>query len=162
MLPETMINTETQVLKQLESARQAGKKIVATNGCFDILHIGHLRYLEESKKMGDILVVGINSDASVKALKGNNRPINNQDDRAELVCGLKPVDYIIVFNELDACNFLEKVKPHIYTKGGDYSTDELKKWPEHKTAEQLGCKIEIINLVEGKSSSNTINQINHA
>jgi glycerol-3-phosphate cytidylyltransferase len=154
--------TEKNVLTEIELARQAGKRIVATNGCFDILHIGHLRYLEESKKLGDILVVGLNSDTSVKSLKGASRPINNQADRAELLLGLKPVDYVIIFEETNACNFLKDVQAQIYTKGGDYQPDDLKNWPEYQTALELGCKIEIINLVEGKSSSKTINQINNA
>jgi len=153
---------EKDVLNQLEHARQAGKRIIATNGCFDVLHVGHLRYLQESKNLGDILVVGLNSDSSVKALKGSSRPINSQLDRAELLLGLKPVDFVIIFEETDACNFLNKVKPDVYTKGGDYSPEELKKWPEYKTAQQLGCKIEIISLIEGKSSTQTINKINDA
>jgi glycerol-3-phosphate cytidylyltransferase len=154
--------SENEILNQLELARQSGQRIVATNGCFDILHIGHLRYLEESKNLGDILVVGLNSDSSVKALKGPSRPINNQLDRAELLVGLKPVDFVIIFEEENACNFLKKVKPDIYTKGGDYKPDELKKWPEYKTAQDLGCKIEIISLIEGKSSTQTITKINDA
>jgi len=154
--------SENEILNQIERARQAGQRIIATNGCFDILHIGHLRYLEKSKKLGDLLVVGINSDLSVKALKGPSRPINNQADRAELLLGLKPVDFVIIFEETDACNFLKQVKPDVYTKGGDYSPDELKNWPEYKTAQLLGCKIEIISLIEGKSSTQTINKINDA
>jgi rfaE bifunctional protein nucleotidyltransferase chain/domain len=154
--------SENKILNLIERARQAGQRIIATNGCFDILHIGHLRYLEKSKKLGDLLVVGINSDLSVKALKGPSRPINNQADRAELLLGLKPVDFVIIFEETDACNFLKKVKPDVYTKGGDYSPDELKNWPEYKTAQLLGCKIEIISLIEGKSSTQTINKINDA
>lgn len=154
--------SENEILNHIKRARQAGQRIIATNGCFDILHIGHLRYLAESKKLGDLLVVGINSDSSVKALKGPSRPINNEIDRAELLLGLKPVDFVIIFEETDACNFLKKVKPDVYTKGGDYSPEELKNWPEYKTAQLLGCKIGIITLIEGKSSSQTINKINDA
>ena len=132
------------------------KKIVATNGCFDILHVGHLRYLEASKKLGDYLVVGLNSDSSVKQLKGESRPINSEEDRKELLLGLKAVDEVIIFNETEACEFLKKVKPDIYTKGGDYSLEEVKNWPEYKTAQELGCKIELIDFVEGKSSTKII------
>lgn len=135
------------------------KKIVATNGCFDILHVGHLRYLEASKKLGDYLVVGLNSDSSVKQLKGESRPINSQEDRKEMLLGLKAVDEVIIFDEIDACEFLKKVKPDIYTKGGDYSPEEMEKWPEYKLAQELGCKIELIDFVDGKSSTKIIEKL---
>lgn len=137
-----------------------GKKIIATNGCFDILHIGHLRYLEESKALGDILIVGLNSDKSVKRLKGESRPINNEQDRAELLLGLKPVDYVVIFEEDTAEEFLRTVKPSIYTKGGDYSAEDLEKWPEYHVAKEIACKIELINFIDGKSSSKIINKLN--
>lgn len=143
----------------LEKLKQEGKKIVATNGCFDILHLGHLRCLEASKKLGDVLVIGLNSDSSIKNLKGSSRPINNQDDRKEMLLGLKPVDQVIIFDELDACEFLRKVKPDIYTKGGDYSQEELENWPEYKVAHELGCKIELIDFVNGKSSTKIIEKL---
>lgn len=132
------------------------KKIVATNGCFDVLHVGHLRYLVASKKLGDVLIIGLNSDSSVKQLKGESRPINNQEDRKEMLLGLEAVDEVIIFDEIDACEFLKKVKPDIYTKGGDYSLEEIKNWPEYKTALELGCKIELIDFVDGKSSTKII------
>lgn len=135
------------------------KKIIATNGCFDILHVGHLRYLGASKKLGDHLVVGLNSDSSVKELKGESRPINSQEDRKEMLLGLEVVDEVIIFDETTACEFLKKVKPDIYTKGGDYSPEEVKNWPEYKTAQELGCKIELIDFVDGKSSTKIIEKL---
>lgn len=141
-----------------DELKAQGKTIVATNGCFDVLHVGHLRYLEESKNLGDILVVGLNSDTSVKGLKGPSRPINNESDRQELLLGLKPVDHVIIFEESTAVNFLEQVKPDIYTKGGDYSKDEIENWPEYLTAQKLDCKIVLVDFVEGKSSTKIIEQ----
>lgn len=147
------------MLDKLKELKAQGKKIIATNGCFDVLHLGHLRYLEASKKLGDILVVGLNSDSSVKRLKGSARPINSEYDRSELLLGLKPVDFVIIFEESTACEFLKSVKPDIYTKGGDYSTAEMQNWPEYKTAIELGCKIKLIDFVEGKSSTKIIDAI---
>ena len=140
----------SEIAAMMKKARTSGQKIIATNGCFDILHVGHLRYLEASKALGDLLVVGINSDSSVKRLKGESRPINPEHDRAELLASLKPVDYVVIFDELDAVNFLKEVKPDVYTKGGDYNPENL---PEYSTVQEIGAKIEIIDLVEGKSTT---------
>ena len=133
-----------------------GKKIVFTNGCFDILHIGHAKYLKESKKFGDILIVGLNSDASVKKLKGKNRPINNEQDRAALLDELKSVDYVVIFEQESPVELLNIVKPDVYTKGADYTVDTL---PEAGTVLKNGGKIEFIPFVEGKSSTNVIKNI---
>jgi len=146
----------SEISSIVKNAKASAKTIVATNGCFDILHIGHLSYLSESKALGDILVVGVNSDASVRQLKGSGRPINSEQDRAELLAALKPVDYVVIFEELDASNFLREVKPDVYTKGGDYHPTEL---PEYSTTQEIGAKIEIINLVEGKSTSALVDRI---
>lgn len=141
--------------------RSQGKSIAATNGCFDVLHIGHSRYLKESKKLADVLIVGLNSDKSVRQLKGEidgiARPVNNELDRAELLAELKSVDYVVIFEEIDAVNFLKTVKPDFYTKGGDYSQDELEKWPEYKIAQEIGAKIVLVDFVKGKSSTKIIN-----
>ena len=133
-----------------------GKKIVFTNGCFDILHIGHVKYLKESKKFGDILIVGLNSDSSVKKLKGETRPINNEADRAGVLDELKSVDYVIIFEENSPVELLNIIKPDVYTKGADYTTDTL---PEAKTVINNGGKIEFISFVEGKSTTNIIKKI---
>lgn len=131
-------------------------KIVFTNGCFDIIHAGHVRYLTTAKNFGDVLIVGLNSDNSVRQLKGASRPINNQADRAEVLLALKPVDYVIIFDELTAENLIAKVKPDIYVKGGDYT---LKTLPEAKIVQSYGGRVEFVNLVAGKSTSNIIKKI---
>ena len=133
-----------------------GKKIVFTNGCFDILHIGHAKYLEESKKFGDILIVGVNSDSSVKKLKGPNRPINNEIDRALLLNELKSVDYVVIFEEESPINLLNIIKPDIYTKGADYTLETL---PEAPTVLKNGGRVEFIKFVEGKSTTNVVKNI---
>ena len=132
-----------------------GKKIVFTNGCFDILHVGHVRYLNEAKALGDILILGLNSDSSVKSLKGSNRPINNESDRAEVLSALKAIDYVVIFDEKTAENIVGEVKPDIYAKGGDYSIDTL---PEAKIVAEHGGKTVLLQLVDGKSSTNIINR----
>lgn len=146
-----------EINKIITAAKAQGKTIVATNGCFDILHRGHLEYLEQSKALGDILVVGLNSDSSVKKLKGTSRPINSEEDRARLLAGLKPVDYVVIFDDIDASNFLRSIKPDIYTKGSDYQTKSL---PEYNAIQEIGAKIKLIALVEGQSSSAIINKMN--
>ena len=131
-------------------------KIVFTNGCFDIIHAGHVRYLTAAKNFGDVLIVGLNSDNSVRKLKGASRPVNNQADRAEVLLALKPVDYVIIFDELTAENLIAKVKPDIYVKGGDYTLDTL---PEAKIVQSYGGRVEFVKLVAGKSTSNIIKKI---
>lgn len=140
----------------IAKAKTLGKKIVMTNGCFDILHCGHLHYLEKSKNLGDILVIAINSDASVKKLKGPDRPINNQTDRARLVAALKPVDYVVIFDEMEASKLIQMIIPDFYTKGQDYQINSLKEYP---IAKALGCEIILIDFVEGKSSTKLMHAI---
>ena len=145
-----------ELAKELKSK---DKKIVFTNGCFDILHVGHLRYLNESKKFADILIVGLNSDSSTKRLKGDTRPINHEDDRAELLSNLICVDYVVIFEEDTPENLLDEIKPDIYTKGADYNLETLK---EAKTVLGNGGRVEFINFIEGKSTTNVIKKISHA
>lgn len=133
-----------------------GKKIVFTNGCFDILHVGHVRYLTAAKNFGDVLIVGLNTDESVKKLKGASRPVNNQNDRAEVLLGLKAVDHVIFFGEDTAENLITELQPDIYVKGGDYTLDTL---PEAKIVQAYGGQIELVKLVEGKSTTNIIEKI---
>ena len=144
--------------KNISNLREklAGKKIVFTNGCFDIIHVGHVRYLTAAKNFGDVLIVGLNTDDSVRKLKGATRPINNQDDRAEVLLGLKAVDYVIFFGENTAENLIAELKPNIYVKGGDYTLDTL---PEAKIVQSYGGKVELVNLVVGKSTTNIIDKI---
>lgn len=141
----------------LKKLRTEGKTIVTTNGCFDILHVGHVRYLEETKKFGDVLIVALNSDASVRRLKGEGRPINNEMDRAEVLNGLKSVDYVVLFDEDSPADLLAKIKPDVHTKGADYTVETL---PEAKIILENGGRLEFIKFVEGKSTTNTIKKIN--
>ena len=144
--------------KNISNLREklAGKKIVFTNGCFDIIHVGHVRYLTAAKNFGDVLIVGLNTDDSVRKLKGATRPINNQDDRAEVLLGLKAVDHVIFFGENTAENLIAELQPDIYVKGGDYTLDTL---PEAKIVQSYGGKVELVNLVVGKSTTNIIEKI---
>ena len=139
-----------------ENLRQQGNKIVFTNGCFDIIHAGHVRYLTAAKNFGDILIVGLNTDESVRRLKGNSRPINNQNDRAEVLLGLKAVDYVIFFGEQTAEALISEIKPDIYVKGGDYILETL---PEAKIVQSYGGRVEFVNLVAGRSTTNVIKKI---
>ena len=141
----------------LETAKKDGKKVVFTNGCFDILHRGHVTYLNEAKRQGDVLVVGVNSDASVKKLKGESRPINSEYDRAFVLDGLKAVDYTVIFGEDTPEDLIACLKPSVHVKGGDYKKEDL---PETKIVESYGGKVVILNFVEGKSTTNIINKIN--
>lgn len=154
----TILNRQdlARVVAQLHAK---GKRIVATNGCFDILHVGHTRYLEEACRLGDVLVVGINSDDSVKQLKGPNRPINNESDRAEVLAALRCVDYVTIFGEPTADEFLKAVRPQIYAKGGDYTPDSL---PETALVERLGAELVIIKLIPGKSTTQLLAKIHQS
>lgn len=136
--------------------KKQGKIVVFTNGCFDILHIGHLTYLNQAKQQGDILIVGVNSDSSVKRLKGESRPINSEIDRATLLNGLKAVDYTVIFNEDTPCELLDDIKPSIHIKGGDYRKEDL---PETKIVEKNGGIVKILDFVQGKSTTNIVNKI---
>ena len=138
---------------QLEACRQAGRTVVFTNGCFDILHAGHVRYLNAAKALGDILVIGLNSDESVRRLKGEGRPVNPAEDRAEVLAGLRAVDHVVVFGEATAEELVRQIKPDIYVKGGDYSLDSL---PEAKIVAGYGGRTILVPMVEGRSTSNVI------
>ncbi len=142
-----------ELLKVLRSQK---KVIVATNGCFDILHAGHVRYLKKSKAFGDVLIVGLNSDKSVRSLKGEGRPINNENDRAEVLCALESVDYVVMFDEDSPKDLLEIIKPNIYTKGADYT---LKTLPEADVILKNNGWVEFIELVEGRSTTKIIDKI---
>ncbi len=131
-------------------------KVVATNGCFDILHIGHIRSLQKAKSLGNILVVGLNSDASVKKLKGKDRPINNEKDRAEILAALSCIDYVSIFNEDTAEKFLEILKPNIYVKGGEYSVDIL---PEAKVVKKYGGEIFLVPMLPDLSTTKIIEKL---
>lgn len=157
-----MINDKVVPLEKLQQRakdlRTAGKCIVATNGCFDLLHVGHVRYLNAARALGDALIVGINGDESVRELKGPGRPVNNQNDRAEIVAALECVDLVAVFPELRATRFLELTMPDIYVKGGDYKVDTLNT-EEREILRRIGAKIDIVPLEHGYSTSDLLKRL---
>jgi len=140
----------------IKDLRAKGKRIVFTNGCFDLLHLGHIRYLEEAKTLGDVLVVGVNSDASVRKLKGTKRPILTVEERTEVLSGLGCVDYVAVFDELDPLELITSLHPDVLVKGGDW-TKELTVGKE--VVERSGGEVVIIPFVQGSSTSNLIDTI---
>lgn len=144
-------------MKQLREAYRASDRVVVfTNGCFDILHAGHVRYLTEAKKLGDILIVGLNSDESVHRLKGEGRPVNSAEDRAEVLAGLRAVDHVLVFGEATAESLIGEIQPDIYVKGGDYSLDRL---PEAAIVAAYGGRTVLVPMVEGRSTTNVIRRL---
>ena len=145
-----------KVEELVNQIKKQGKTIVATNGCFDILHVGHVRYLKKSRDFGDVLIVGLNSDVSVKSIKGPDRPINNENDRAEVLCALNSVDYVVLFDEDSPRDLLDLIKPNIYTKGADYT---LKTLPEADVILKNNGWVEFIDFVEGKSTTKIIDKI---
>jgi formyltetrahydrofolate-dependent phosphoribosylglycinamide formyltransferase len=153
-----MISTAEEVAALRDQLDREGKRLVFTNGCFDLLHAGHVRYLNEARALGDAMVIALNSDASVRELKGPNRPLNNEADRAEVLCGLRAVDAVCVFGEPRATGLIQAIRPHVYAKGGDYTVDSLN--PEERAAlDAAGADIRILQLVEGKSTTATIGKM---
>ena len=147
----------TDVLEAgLEAARRAGKKIVFTNGCFDILHVGHVRYLEAARSEGDLLVVGLNSDSSVRSIKGDRRPLVNQDQRAEVLASLACVDYVVVFDESDPLRLIRAVKPDILVKGADWAEENI---VGAEFVKSTGGKIMRVDLVSDASTTGIIDRI---
>jgi len=141
-----------------EKLRSAGKKIVATNGCFDLLHVGHVRYLQAARAFGDLLVVGLNGDSSVHELKGARRPLTTQSDRAEILAAIACVDFVTIFPDLRATKFLAAVRPAVYVKGGDYTPRTLDE-EELATLKKIEAAIRIIPFEAGYSTSGLIEQI---
>lgn len=135
-----------------------GKVVVLTNGCFDVLHVGHARYLNEARRLGDVLVVGVNDDASVARHKGPERPIVGQDDRAELVASLASVDYVVLFPEDTATALVTAIRPDIYVKGGEYGPDG-KELPEAEAVQAYGGRVELLPMVPGRSTTDLIRHI---
>ena len=147
-----------EAVELINKLHNKGLTVVVTNGCFDILHVGHIRYLQKTKSFADKSIILLNSDKSVRSIKGPARPINNENDRAEILCALSCVDYVILFDEDSPRNLLDEIKPDVYTKGADYNMETL---PEADIMKKNGTRVEFINFVEGKSTTNIINKINN-
>ena len=147
----------TSLEESCREIRLKNKKIVFTNGCFDILHPGHIHILSKAKSLGDILVVGLNSDLSVKKLKGDKRPLVSEDDRSRVLLSLRFVDYVIIFNELTPLKVIKKIKPDFLVKGGDYNENDIVGSDFVKAS---GGQVEIIKFLDGYSSSNYIDNLN--
>jgi rfaE bifunctional protein nucleotidyltransferase chain/domain len=139
----------------LAGLRTAGDRVVLTNGCFDVLHAGHVHYLAQARQLGDRLIVGLNSDDSVRALKGPDRPLNPAADRARVLAALSSVDYVSVFEELTPERLIEAVRPDVYVKGGDYADGV----PERDLVTGLGGRVEILDLVPGRSTTELLNKV---
>ena len=138
--------------------RAAGKKLVVTNGCFDILHLGHVTYLETARNQGDALLVGVNSDAAVSGLKGPNRPVNAEQDRAAVLAALESVDGACIFTDTRATRFLAAAQPDVYVKGGDYTLETLDQ-NERRAVESAGGRIVLVPFVPGKSTTGLLEKI---
>ena len=151
-----MIIPREYIKEACDTVRADGGIIVFTNGCFDILHAGHVRYLTAAEAMGDFLVIGLNSDASVRRLKGEGRPIVSEADRAEVLDALRAVDIVTIFDEPTAEELVRLVRPNVYVKGGDYSLDTL---PEAKIVQAAGGRVEFIPFLEGHSTTGVIERI---
>jgi rfaE bifunctional protein nucleotidyltransferase chain/domain len=141
--------------------RESGRRLVATNGCFDLLHAGHVTYLEAARNLGDALLVGLNSDVSVRALKGPGRPVNSEQDRALVLAALESVDGVVIFYDVRAKGFLTVCEPDIYVKGGDYTLETLD--PQERVAvERAGGRIVLIPMVAGKSTTGLLTKLKAA
>ena len=143
---------------QSDLLRAQGRRLVFTNGCFDLLHVGHVRYLQAARRCGDALAVAVNGDASVRALKGPTRPINCEADRAEVLAGLECVDFVVLFHTPRVDSVIREVRPAVYVKGGDYTLDTLDP-AERAALEGVGARIEIVGLVPGKSTTAVVQKM---
>jgi len=150
------IKERKELLRIIKNLKAKGKRVVFTNGCFDLLHLGHVRYLEEAKALGDVLVVGVNSDSSVRKLKGPKRPILPEEERTEILSGLACVDYITIFNEADPLKLITSLKPNLLVKGGDWAREQI---VGREVVERSGGELVIIPFVQGASTSNVIDTI---
>ena len=138
-----------------ERMRAENRRLVFTNGCFDLLHVGHVRYLQQARALGDALLVAVNGDVSVRALKGPTRPVNSEQDRAEVLAALECVDYLTIFHSERVTDVVTKIKPQFYAKGGDYTIDSLDRG-ERAALEAVGAEIRILPLVPGKSTTSIL------
>ena len=147
-----------QLPRWRQAIRQSGRRLVVTNGCFDLLHLGHVLYLESARGHGDALLIGVNGDTSVRQLKGEGRPVNDETDRALVLAALESVHAVCIFADKTATRFLERAQPDLYVKGGDYTLDSLNQ-DERRAVESHGGRILIIPFVAGKSTTATLAKI---
>ena len=148
-----LLKDNIEIINRIKADR---KKIVFTNGCFDLLHVGHIRYLAQAKRLGDFLIIGLNSDSSVKELKGKDRPINSFEDRATLLSAIESVDLVIMFEEQTPENLIKDIVPDILVKGGDYNIEDI---VGYQTVMQNGGQVKTLSFYDGYSSTNYINKI---
>ncbi len=151
------ITTTEELLNIIKELREEGKKIVFTNGCFDLIHKGHISLLNKARKAGDVLIVGVNNDESVKKVKGNDRPVNTLEDRITVLAGLQSIDYLIAFAEESPLQLIKAVHPDVFVKGADYTEGSI---PEMPLLKKLGCEIKIIPHDYDISTTNIIQRIN--
>jgi rfaE bifunctional protein nucleotidyltransferase chain/domain len=153
-----LVMTAGELAERRDLMDGQGRRLVFTNGCFDLLHAGHVRYLQQARVLGDALAVGLNSDRSVRELKGADRPVNAQDDRAEVLAALGCVDFVVIFDGKRATELIDIVRPHIYAKGGDYTPESLD--PEERAAlSAAGSRVEILPLVPGRSTTAVLQKL---
>lgn len=155
-LVNSKLTTPNAILQKLRAARALGKKVVFTNGCFDILHKGHTSYLQKAKKLGDVLVVGLNSDASVRRSKGPDRPVNREKDRAEVLSALSCVDHVVIFSQDTPLQLIRALRPHVLVKGGDWKKKDV---VGGTFVESLGGKVRLIPYVKGFSTTGLLEKI---
>ena len=153
---EDKIVPRSKLARLADSLHQSSKKIVSTNGCFDLLHLGHMEYLKQASELGDVLIIFLNSDISVKSIKGPNRPIHNQTARSLQLAALEVVDYVTIFDEDTPENVLTEVKPHLHVKGGDYKISEIK---ERTVVESHGGTVKLLPLIPGYSTTDLIEKL---
>jgi D-beta-D-heptose 7-phosphate kinase/D-beta-D-heptose 1-phosphate adenosyltransferase len=150
------IYTRKKLQKEIDRLRKEGEKIIFTNGCFDILHVGHTRYLQEAKKIGDILVVAVNSDSSVRTIKGEKRPLIPENERAEMVASLASVDYVTIFHESTPLELIEYLQPHVIVKGGDWGEEDV---VGRESVKKWGGIVVIVPEIRGASTTNIVDKI---
>ncbi len=141
-----------------EGHQKAGRQVVATNGCFDLLHVGHVRFLQEARKRGDVCIVGVNGDGSVRELKGVGRPVNGEMERAEVVAALGCVDAVVIFSGKRATEFLQAVRPNVYVKGGDYQVEKLDR-DEVAAVKAGGGEVQILPLTPDRSTTAVLKKL---
>jgi D-glycero-beta-D-manno-heptose 1-phosphate adenylyltransferase len=155
---KTKILSLSELSQRSDEIRQARQRLVLTNGCFDLLHIGHVRYLKQARELGDFLAVAVNGDESVRSLKGAGRPLNSEEDRAEVLAALECVDFVTIFSPLRATQVIEALRPAIYVKGGDYTLESLDA-DEVAALKAAGADVNTLPLVPGKSTSRLIERM---